>query len=68
MVKDTYLFSEILIGLRSEYIKNQKLLNEEKKCIQILNNNFEIDCPIDKPTELSINEDNNGIVLKKKNT
>ncbi len=35
MNKNTYLFSEIIIGLRDEYLKNQKLLNELDKYIKI---------------------------------
>ena len=40
MDKNSYLFSEIIFGLRDEYVKNQKLLNELKKYINILNENI----------------------------
>ena len=35
MEKDTYLFSEVVIGLRSEYLKNQRLLDKLNKYIRI---------------------------------
>ena len=43
MKNDTYLFSEIIIGLRNEYIKNQVLLKELIKYIEIPNNFVEKD-------------------------
>ena len=41
MARNVILYKEILFGLRKEYLRNQKALNELKKLIKCTNTNFE---------------------------
>lgn len=41
MSKDTYTFSEVLFGLREEYLKNQELLDELENYISITGDKFD---------------------------